>query len=393
MDTVLSRPRCRLENLRCRRAPESNRRCRRAARAANSPRLWAPPGRCARRTGTISTSPIGDATLRASFAVDADRRHRCCRDSRSISGRPIVSQPAMAASIRPGNSSTGRLPLMPNAAVSPGEIAMPCAATWPLPGQRLHACVVAPAAGAADGDDGVGRAYPQARRRDRRRCAAWRNRARSGRAPADRRRHRAPRRDRRAPSPGGCGARAPEPAVLPAIASMARLKSLSRHPARAMKSPARRSAPLGSTPSPAVAGAIASKRPPRLTMASSGTTASMPGGSASPTSTTNRRNRQRRGRIGPGVGDILGANGIAVDQRPRLGGLAGRGRDVLRQRAVERAGQIDHARRHRRRRPYGREHVVERRQPRDALIFRFTGHRPTLYCRRAAPRPEADRLP
>ncbi len=61
-------------------------------------------------------------------------------DSRSISGSPIVSHPAMAASIRPGSSSTGRLPLMPNAAVSPGEIAMPCATTRPL---RASVCTLA----------------------------------------------------------------------------------------------------------------------------------------------------------------------------------------------------------------------------------------------------------
>ena len=70
--------------------------------------------------------------------------------------RPTVSQTASAASSRPGNSSTGRMPTNPSAAVSPGVSAMPCTARRALARQRLRARVVAAAAGAADGDDGVG---------------------------------------------------------------------------------------------------------------------------------------------------------------------------------------------------------------------------------------------
>ena len=46
-------------------------------------------------------------------------------------GRPSTSQTASAASIRPGRMRTGRDPTRPNAAVSPGAIAMPCASTRP----------------------------------------------------------------------------------------------------------------------------------------------------------------------------------------------------------------------------------------------------------------------
>ena len=45
--------------------------------------------------------------------------------------RPIVSQPASAASIRPGSSSTGRAPTKPNAVVSPGAMPMPWNSTRP----------------------------------------------------------------------------------------------------------------------------------------------------------------------------------------------------------------------------------------------------------------------
>ena len=70
--------------------------------------------------------------------------------------RPTVSQPASAASIRPGSSSTGRVPTKPSAVVSPGVMPMPWNCDPADAGQRAHARVVASAAGAADGDDGVG---------------------------------------------------------------------------------------------------------------------------------------------------------------------------------------------------------------------------------------------
>ena len=70
--------------------------------------------------------------------------------------RPTVSQPASAASIRPGSSSTGRAPTKPSAVVSPGAMPMPWNATLPMRASVRTLRVVASAAGAADGDDHVG---------------------------------------------------------------------------------------------------------------------------------------------------------------------------------------------------------------------------------------------
>ena len=100
----------------------------RAAPAANSPRLWArrrafsEAHRNDLRRARAATRPCARASQRCDGSAPS-----LLPASRSISGSPMVSQPAIAASIRPGSSSTGRSPLMPKAAVSPGEIAMPCA--------------------------------------------------------------------------------------------------------------------------------------------------------------------------------------------------------------------------------------------------------------------------
>ena len=117
-----------------------------------------------RRTATTSARPSGEAILRASSAANGCSSIR--RKARRASmRRPTVSQPASAASIRPGSSSTGRVPTNPSAVVSPGVMPMPWNCDLADAGERAHALVVAPAAGAADGDDHVGARRRSARLR------------------------------------------------------------------------------------------------------------------------------------------------------------------------------------------------------------------------------------
>ena len=79
----------------------------RAAPAANSPRLWARPALRAGAPGRSPTSPMRRRDLARELATVDGSAASLLPASRSISGSPIVSQPAMAASIRPGSSSTG----------------------------------------------------------------------------------------------------------------------------------------------------------------------------------------------------------------------------------------------------------------------------------------------
>src|SRR5712671_6595721 len=91
-----------------------------------------------RRTSTSSVSP----TVEATFAVKG-LRHDGSFATPPLSlvsrCRPISSHTANAASSLPGISSTGLELANPNAAVSPGETAMPWASTIPV---RANACTV-----------------------------------------------------------------------------------------------------------------------------------------------------------------------------------------------------------------------------------------------------------
>ena len=106
----------------------------------------------AQRTGISSVSPMVDVTLRLS-GIMTGISSTCRRQAwRRDGGRSAARPPAPHRGV-PGSSSTGRAPTNPNAAVSPGETAMPCASTAAEPRQCSHAVVVASAAGAADGDN------------------------------------------------------------------------------------------------------------------------------------------------------------------------------------------------------------------------------------------------
>ena len=116
--------RARPDNLRCRPAPGSSLRRAPAPASTGSPARPARPCRAAAAPATTSASPSGEAILRASSA--ANGWSSISRNAtRASMRRPMVSQPASAASIRPGSSSTGRAPTNPSAVVSPGVMPMP----------------------------------------------------------------------------------------------------------------------------------------------------------------------------------------------------------------------------------------------------------------------------
>ncbi len=182
-------------------------------------------------------------------------------------------------------SNTGRAPANPNAAVSPGEMAMPCASTRP---SRASACTAAsrrplpvpPMAMIASACSSASACFERApphqarcRRISRPSPRALRARRRSTASP---RRCRGDADARRANRHLGNTCRRPRPRHR-ARASARRLR---RNGVRAVASP-----PAGNTPSPGVTAAIASARSPRTVTASSGATASVPRGSGSPLST------------------------------------------------------------------------------------------------------------
>ncbi len=221
------------------RTPESSRRPARAPTAANSPRLWVRPRRRISRTGTTSASPSGDATLRASVAAGCRSPSSVLADSRASSCRPIVSQTASAASIRPGSSSTGPLPDEAERRGLAGRERDAVRLDAAEARERAHARVVLPAAGAADGDE----------RRPRRRPPAPASRltwpapacADSTRPPAAAIspreqiawRHRARHRPPRGIAPDADAARGPPPAARPPRPASRAWMRVRRSPARA----------------------------------------------------------------------------------------------------------------------------------------------------------------
>ena len=116
-----------------------------------------------------------------------------------------------------------------------------------------------------------------------------------------------------------------------------------------MKSPALRSAPPGSTPSPAAAGATASKRPPRFDDRIERHDGIRARRQRVADVDANRRGSERRRRIGAGVGDVLGADRVAVAQRDRASaGWPAAAATSSASARLSALGQIDGARRDRR---------------------------------------------
>ena len=103
---------------------------------------------------------FGEAQRRGDLARELGaRRWAALRRSRQAAPASAGRAGAMRRARRRGGrarSGPAAAPTTPNAAVSPGEIAMPCASTRPRRGERVHAAIVPAAAGAADDDRRVG---------------------------------------------------------------------------------------------------------------------------------------------------------------------------------------------------------------------------------------------
>jgi len=116
-------------------------------------------------------SPRVEATLRASriLLAGSSSLEPVSRASRR---RPIRSQTASAASRRPGSKRTGRDPDAPEGRRLPGRQRDPVDLEPAGLRERHHACVVVPAAGAADGNDRIRRFIAQRMFEPRTACAA-----------------------------------------------------------------------------------------------------------------------------------------------------------------------------------------------------------------------------